>query len=81
MTKPSQVTNRWKGAGRFVIAACLIFFPFVAGQAQQQLPAANLARNRHWQQIEWFYQQRAYPLAHIPAATVSSAPVGFEEKR
>ena len=66
MAKPGQVTSRSKSAGPCVLAACL-FFPLVAGQAQQQPPPANLARNRHWQQIEWFYRQRAYPLGHIPA--------------
>lgn len=65
MAKLSPVTRCWKNTGPGVLLACL-FFPFVAGQAQQP-PAPNLAGNRHWRQIEWFYRQRAYPLGHIPA--------------
>jgi hypothetical protein len=66
MTKLGEVTNRWKTGGLCLLAAYL-FFALIASEAQQQPPAAALERNRHWQQMEWFYRQRAYPLGRIPA--------------
>ena len=54
------------------------FWPQVVAQAQ---PPAAQERDLPRERMEWFYQQRAYPLGHIPAGARLRALEALERMR